>query len=42
MVAVPQVEDDDEREVAHHIPKSQLVRHHPARASRILELMRDR
>ncbi|MGA0597099.1 cell division protein FtsA [Enterovirga sp. CN4-39] len=42
MVAVPQVEDDDEREVAHHIPKAQLVRIIRPRIEEILELMRDR
>jgi cell division protein FtsA len=42
MVAVPQVEDDDEREVAHHIPKAQLVRIIRPRIEEILELTRDR
>ena len=42
MVAVPQVEDDDERETAHHVPKSQLVRIIKPRTEEILELVRDR
>jgi cell division protein FtsA len=42
MIAVPQVEDDDEREVAHHIPKAQLVRIIRPRIEEILELTRDR
>ena len=42
MIAVPQVEDDDGQEVAHHIPKAQLVRIIRPRVEEILELVRDR
>ncbi len=41
-IAVPQVEDDDEREIAHHVPKAQLVRIIRPRIEEILELVRDR
>ena len=43
MIAVPQVDDDDdEREIAHHVPKAQLVRIIKPRIEEILELVRDR
>ena len=42
MIAVPQVEDDEEREGAHHVPKAQLVRIIRPRIEEILELVRDR
>ena len=41
MIAVPQVEDDD-REVANHVPKAHLVRIIRPRVEEILELVRDR
>ena len=43
MIAVPQVDEaDDERELAHHVPKAQLVRIIRPRVEEILELVRDR
>ncbi|MDB5511447.1 MAG: ftsA, partial [Enterovirga sp.] len=42
MIAVPQVDESDEREVAHHVPKAQLVRIIRPRVEEILELVRDR
>ena len=42
MIAVPQVDEDDERETAHHVPKAQLVRIIRPRVEEILELVRDR
>ncbi|HEY8380699.1 MAG TPA: cell division protein FtsA [Microvirga sp.] len=41
MIAVPQV-DEDERDVANHLPKSHLVRIIKPRVEEILELVRDR
>jgi cell division protein FtsA len=41
MIAVPQV-DEDERDVASHLPKSHLVRIIKPRIEEILELLRDR
>ena len=41
MIAVRQV-DEDERDVPHHLPKSQLVRIIKPRVEEILELVRDR
>ena len=41
MIAVHQV-DEDERDVPHHLPKSQLVRIIKPRVEEILELVRDR
>lgn len=41
LISVPQV-DDDERDVANHLPKSHLVRIIKPRVEEILELVRDR
>jgi cell division protein FtsA len=41
MIAVPQV-DEDERDVANHLPKSHLVRIIKPRVEEVLELVRDR
>ena len=42
MVAVPQVDDEDDREVSSHVPKAHLVRIIRPRIEEILELVRDR
>ncbi len=42
MIAVPQVDDEDDREVANHVPKAHLVRIIRPRIEEILELVRDR
>jgi cell division protein FtsA len=42
MIAVPQVDEDDDREVSNHIPRGQLVRIIRPRVEEILELVRDR
>jgi cell division protein FtsA len=42
MIAVPQVDDEDEREFSHQVPRAQLVRIIRPRVEEILELVRDR
>jgi cell division protein FtsA len=41
-IAVPQVEDDGERETFNHVPRSHLVRIIKPRVEEVLELVRDR
>lgn len=42
MIAVPAIGEDDDREVANHVPRAQLVRIIRPRVEEILELVRDR